>query len=153
MGNHISNDQDSQSIIARTDGPWWNAGRRGAEDQVVKDLQDQKLVLEAPKSGKEQEIVFIPQKVAERLRDYALQLCKKPEDRIFPISYEAARVIVMKVGKLVKLIKAKNTGTKPYVRPCIHLHGWLRLTSDVNCKLLLPLSIVYNVGVGLSTFI
>jgi integrase len=67
----------------------------------LKDLQDQKLVLEAPKSGREQEIVFIPQKVAERLRDYAHQVCKKPEDRIFPISYEAARLIVMKSGKLV----------------------------------------------------
>lgn len=32
----------------------------------LKDLQAQKLVLEALKSGKEQEIVFIPQKVAER---------------------------------------------------------------------------------------
>ena len=67
----------------------------------LKDLQDQKLVLEAPKSGKPQEFVFIPQKVADRLRDYAKQVCKNPEDRIFPISYEAARMIVMKAGKLV----------------------------------------------------
>ena len=67
----------------------------------LKDLQDQKLVLEAPKSGKAQEIVFIPQKVAERLRDYAHQVCNNPEDRIFPISYEAARMIVLKAGKLV----------------------------------------------------
>ena len=66
-----------------------------------KDLQDQKLILEAPKSGKDQEIVFIPQKVAERLRDYAHQVCNKPEDRIFPISYEAARMIVLKAGRLV----------------------------------------------------
>jgi len=41
------------------------------------------------------------QKVAERLRDYAKQVCKYPEDRIFPISYEAARMIVLKAGKLV----------------------------------------------------
>ena len=67
----------------------------------LKDLQDQKLILQAPKRGKEQVIVFIPQKVTERLRDYAHQVCKKPEDRIFPISYEAARVVVMKAGKLV----------------------------------------------------
>jgi integrase/recombinase XerD len=67
----------------------------------LKDLQDQKLVLYDPKSGKEQEIVFIPQKVADRLRDYAHQVCKKPDDRIFPISYEAARMIVLKAGKLV----------------------------------------------------
>jgi len=67
----------------------------------LKDLQDQKLILEAPKSGKEQEVVFIPQKVADRLRDYARQVCRKPEDRIFPISYEATRMIVLKAGKLV----------------------------------------------------
>jgi integrase len=67
----------------------------------LKDIQDQKLVLYDPKSGKEQEIVFIPQKVADRLRNYALQVCKEPDDRIFPISYEAARMIVLKAGKLV----------------------------------------------------
>jgi integrase/recombinase XerD len=44
----------------------------------LKDLQDQKLILETLKSGKEQEIVFIPQKVAERLRHYAHQACKNP---------------------------------------------------------------------------
>jgi integrase/recombinase XerD len=67
----------------------------------LKDLQDQKLIIQSPKSGKEREIVFIPQKVADRLRDYAHQACKKPEDRIFPISYEAARMVVLKAGKLV----------------------------------------------------
>jgi integrase/recombinase XerD len=32
------------------------------------DIQDRKLILREPKSGKEHEIVFIPQKVADRLR-------------------------------------------------------------------------------------
>lgn len=66
-----------------------------------KDHQDQKLVLQSPKSGEEHEIVFIPQKVADRLREYVLEACKKSEDRIFPISYEAARLVVIKAGKLV----------------------------------------------------
>jgi integrase/recombinase XerD len=65
------------------------------------DLQDRKLVLREPKSGKEYEFVFIPQKVADRLREYALQVCKASRDRIFPISYEAARMMVIKSGKLV----------------------------------------------------
>jgi integrase len=65
------------------------------------DLQDRKLVLREPKSGKEYQFVFIPQKVADRLRDYALQVCNEPSDRIFPISYEAARVMVIKSGKMV----------------------------------------------------
>ena len=65
------------------------------------DLQDRKLVLREPKSGKEYEFVFIPQKVADRLREYALQVCNEPNDRIFPITYEAARMMVIKSGKLV----------------------------------------------------
>ncbi len=67
----------------------------------LKDLQDRKLILLEPKSGREQELVFIPQKVADRLREYALEVCKDPDDLIFPISYECARVIVAKAGKLV----------------------------------------------------
>jgi integrase len=65
------------------------------------DIQDRKLILHEPKSGKQQEIVFIPQKVADRLREYAMQKCESPEDRIFPISYEAARAMVNKAGKMV----------------------------------------------------
>ena len=60
-----------------------------------------KLVLREPKSGKEYEYVFIPQKVADRLREYALEVCNSPNDRIFPISYEAARIMVIKSGKMV----------------------------------------------------
>ena len=65
------------------------------------DIQDRKLIIKDPKSGKEQEVVFIPQKVADRLREYARQICKNPYDRIFPISYEAARIMVMKAGNMV----------------------------------------------------
>ena len=68
---------------------------------ALKDIQDRKLILRQPKSGKEHEVVFIPQKVSDRLRDYAKQKCKSPNDRIFPISYEAARTMVSKAGKLV----------------------------------------------------
>jgi integrase len=67
----------------------------------LKDIQDRKLILREPKSGKEHEVVFIPQKVADRLRDYAIRICKSPDDRIFPITYEAARVIAVKAGKMV----------------------------------------------------
>ena len=34
------------------------------------DIQDRKLIIQDPKNGKEQEVVFIPQKVADRLREY-----------------------------------------------------------------------------------
>ena len=68
---------------------------------TLNDLQDRKLILREPKSGKEHEIVYIPQKVADRLRLYALQKCKGLADRIFPISYEAARLVVIKAGQIV----------------------------------------------------
>jgi integrase len=68
---------------------------------TASDLQDRKLNLREPKSGREREVVFIPQKVADRLREYAANRCKTGEDRIFPISYETARMIVAKAGKMV----------------------------------------------------
>ncbi len=67
----------------------------------VNDIQDRKLILREPKSGKEHEIVFIPQKVAARLRDYAIKTYNRPDDRIFPITYTAARLVVKKAGKMV----------------------------------------------------
>ena len=35
-----------------------------------RDVEDRRLILRAPKSGREEEVVFIPQKVAERLKEY-----------------------------------------------------------------------------------
>jgi hypothetical protein len=64
-------------------------------------VEDQKLVLRYPKSGKEEEIVFILQKVAHRLKEYILEKGLAQEDRIFRIAYAAARVVVQKAGKPV----------------------------------------------------
>ena len=61
-----------------------------------RDVEDQKLILRDPKSGKEQEVVFIPRKVADRLKEYIRVKGIEPADRIFPISYAAARVVVKK---------------------------------------------------------
>ena len=67
----------------------------------LRDIEDRKLILWEPKSGRDHEIVFIPQKVADRLRAYAVEKCQTPNDRIFPISYEATRTMVIKAGKMV----------------------------------------------------
>jgi integrase/recombinase XerD len=64
------------------------------------DLQDRKLVLREPKSGKEYEFVFIPQKVADRLREYA----HAPGDRIFP---PTARIC--KSGKMVVKLRRRHS--------------------------------------------
>jgi integrase len=65
------------------------------------DIKDRKITLPDPKSGKESEIVFIPQKIADRLKEYIQKKRIEPEQRIFPITYNAARVMVNKAGKIV----------------------------------------------------
>jgi integrase/recombinase XerD len=65
------------------------------------DIQDRKITLPEPKSGKESEVVFIPQKVADRLKDYIKEKGIEPDQRIFPITYNAARMMVIKAGKSV----------------------------------------------------
>jgi integrase len=68
---------------------------------IPTDVEDRKLLLREPKSGKEAEVVFIPKKVAERLRDYIRQQQIGPDTRIFPITYPAAWSVVHKAGKMV----------------------------------------------------
>ena len=65
------------------------------------DIDDRKAIIREPKSGKEAEAVFLPQKVADRLRRYIRDKKIKSGDRIFPLTYAAARLIVKKAGNLV----------------------------------------------------
>ncbi len=66
-------------------------------------IQERKIIIVSPKSGKEAEVVYIPQKVADRLKEYIRVKGIMPDKRIFPISYPGARVVVKKAGKLVKI--------------------------------------------------
>jgi integrase len=65
------------------------------------DVSGQKLLIRDPKSGREQEVIFITQKIADRLREYINSKNIAFNQRIFPISYEAARSMVKKAGKMV----------------------------------------------------
>jgi integrase/recombinase XerD len=65
------------------------------------DVDDQKLTIRNPKSGKSTEVVFIPKKLADRLKDYLRAAGTAGGQRIFPITYTAARVMVRKAGALV----------------------------------------------------
>jgi len=65
------------------------------------DIFDRKLILNDTKSGKSQEMIFIPQKVADRLKEYIRIQKIAPKQRIFPICYGAARAMVKKAGVLV----------------------------------------------------
>ena len=66
-----------------------------------KDVEDRKAIIRNPKSGKETEVAFLPQKVADRLRKYINETGVGTDDRIFPITYAAARIVVKKAGDLV----------------------------------------------------
>ncbi len=68
-----------------------------------RDVQDRKLVIRGPKSGKEQEIIYIPKKVSDRLREYIRADKTNLHERIFSICYEAARAIVKKAGEMVNI--------------------------------------------------
>jgi integrase/recombinase XerD len=65
------------------------------------DIDDRKAIIRDPKSGREAEAVFLPQKVADRLRRYIREKEIKSSDRIFPLTYAAARLIVKKAGNIV----------------------------------------------------
>ena len=65
------------------------------------DVDGRKLTLNGPKSGKDKEVVYIPQKLSNRLNEYIQDKGFAPEDRIFPITYATARVMVKKAGNIV----------------------------------------------------
>jgi integrase len=64
------------------------------------DIEDRKITLKDPKSGKQAEVVFIPQKVADRMKAYVRYNAIESDRRIFPITYTAARAAVKKAGKV-----------------------------------------------------
>jgi len=66
-----------------------------------KDIEDRKAIIRDPKSGKEAEVAFLPQKVADRLKSYISDDGIEIGDRIFLITYAAARIVVKKAGDLV----------------------------------------------------
>lgn len=61
-----------------------------------------KLILESPKSGKQFETAFIPDKVATRLHQYIQDHKIGPDDRIFPISYSGMRSMMNRINQQFK---------------------------------------------------
>ncbi len=67
------------------------------------DIVDRKAIIRDPKSGKDAEVAFLPLKVADRLKNYISEKSIETTDRIFPITYAAARIVVKKAGDLVRV--------------------------------------------------
>ena len=95
------------------------------------DIQDRKLVLKEPKSGKEQEIIFIPQKVSDRLKTFVRENKISDDERIFPICYAASRAMVKKAGELVGI----------YLRP----HDLRRHSATFASRAGVPIEIISKV--------
>jgi integrase/recombinase XerD len=65
------------------------------------DVQGGRVAIQTPKSGRQVEVAFIPQNLANRLEEYIRQQAIEPNAKIFPISYPAARIVVKKAGEIV----------------------------------------------------
>lgn len=65
------------------------------------DIDARKVIVQDPKSGKDFETVFLPQKVIDRMKKYIQDNGIETDSKIFPITYAGARLVVKKAGDLV----------------------------------------------------
>jgi integrase len=63
------------------------------------DIDGVKVTLWHPKSGSDRETVFIPKRVAERLRAYVRDENLRAGDRIFSLTYNGGRLAVKRAGE------------------------------------------------------
>lgn len=63
---------------------------------AASDVGNQKVTIRDPKSGKDHETAFIPRRLAEPIHSFIDHTGIVPSQRIFPLSYGGARVIVRK---------------------------------------------------------
>jgi integrase/recombinase XerD len=62
-------------------------------------VNDRKLFLRKPKSGREQEVAFMPEAIATRLRSYIISQQFTGDHPLFPICYSTARSFIKKLGE------------------------------------------------------
>lgn len=69
----------------------------------VKDIDDRKITVHNPKSGREAEVIFMPEQVANRLKTYIQEEGLREENRVFNLCYGTARTMINKLGKKVRI--------------------------------------------------
>jgi len=52
----------------------------------VKDIEGRKIIVHNPKSGKESEVIFMPEQVANRLKTYIQKKGLREHDTVFPFN-------------------------------------------------------------------
>ena len=68
------------------------------------DIEDRKIIVQSPKSGRSSEAVFLPLKVIQRMRKYILDKGIKSDSKIFTITYAGGRLVVKKAGEIVDIL-------------------------------------------------
>ena len=67
----------------------------------VKDIDERKITVHNPKSGREAEVIFMPEQVANRLKAYIQDEGLREEDTVFNLCYGTARTMINKLGEKV----------------------------------------------------
>lgn len=67
----------------------------------VRDIDERKITVHNPKSGKETEVIFMPEQVANRLKTYIQEQGLREEDRVFNFCYGTARTLINGLGEKV----------------------------------------------------
>lgn len=65
----------------------------------VRDVDERKVTIHDPKSGKEVEVVFMPEQVANRLKSYVQEKGLGDGDKLFDVCYSTARNTINRLGK------------------------------------------------------
>jgi integrase len=67
----------------------------------VKDIDGRKITVRSPKSGKDSEVIFMPEQVANRLKAYVHEEGMREYDRVFNLCYSTARKMINRLGEKV----------------------------------------------------
>jgi integrase/recombinase XerD len=69
----------------------------------VRDIDGRKITVRNPKSGKDDELIFMPEPVANRLKAYIQSKGLKEHDRVFNVCYGTARTMINRLGRKVSI--------------------------------------------------
>ncbi len=69
----------------------------------VSDIFDRKIIIREPKSGRDEEVAFMPEHIANRLNDFIKRENLSPHDRLFPMCYTTARSLIRRIGKKLNI--------------------------------------------------
>ena len=67
----------------------------------AKDIDGRKIIIHHPKNGKDSEVIFMPEPVANRLKAYIQEKGLTEHERVFNLCYTSARTMINRLGNKV----------------------------------------------------